>query len=74
MTANVRPAIVIVAVLAVAAVFAKTEYDKAPLPLPLAAEVNAVGLRGLTKQEVNQLLTLLRRVRVQLEESDAADH
>jgi len=35
--------------------------------LPLAAEVNAAGLRGLSKQEVNQLLTLLRRVRVQLE-------
>jgi DNA-binding MarR family transcriptional regulator len=37
--------------------------------LPLAAEVNAVGLDGLSKPEVSLLLGLLARVRVQLEAS-----
>lgn len=41
--------------------------------LPLAGEVNTVALRGLSKQEANQLLTLLRRVRMQLEASTADD-
>jgi hypothetical protein len=37
---NVRPAIVMAAVRAVVAVFARTEYDRPALPEPLAGEVS----------------------------------